>query len=236
MNELCCVRSSELEIDVILDDRIIDLVAEGVDLSLRMGELSDSPAVARKLATGGRSVVATPAYLEKAGEPCSPADLAEHATVIYSQLPNVWSFKRDGTDISVAVHGRVRVSVAEGLRAAVLADIGLTSHPTGCLPANWRVALSERSWGPGNSLSPRTAVQGLTFSTKGGPYCGMPFPPTRTSARKHDRAAKTFTAELRCRRKRALRVACRRYGVRRDADRKPARHSGRHSVNGRSRV
>ncbi|SON55174.1 D-malate degradation protein R [Hartmannibacter diazotrophicus] len=116
----------ELGIDVILDDRIIDLVAEGVDLSLRMGDLTDSTAVARKLATGGRSVLATPAYLEKSGEPCSPADLAEHETVIYSQLPNVWSFTRDGTEISVAVHGRVRVSAAEGLRAAVLADMGLT--------------------------------------------------------------------------------------------------------------
>jgi len=116
----------ELEIDVILDDRVIDLVAEGVDVSLRMGALPDSSAVARKLATGGRSVLATPAYLTRAGEPQSPADLAGHEAVIYSQLPNVWSFTRDGAEASVAVHGRVRVSAAEGLRAAVLADMGLT--------------------------------------------------------------------------------------------------------------
>ena len=116
----------ELEIDVILDDRVIDLVAEGVDVSLRMGALPDSTAVARKLATGGRSVLATPAYLARAGEPQSPADLAGHEAVIYSQLPNVWSFMRDGGAASVAVHGRVRVSAAEGLRAAVLADMGLT--------------------------------------------------------------------------------------------------------------
>jgi DNA-binding transcriptional LysR family regulator len=116
----------ELEVDVILDDRIIDLVTEGVDLSLRMGALSDSSAVARKLATGGRSVLATPAYLERAGEPRTPADLAEHEAVIYSQLPNVWSFTREGAEASAAVHGRMRVSAAEGLRAAVLAGIGLT--------------------------------------------------------------------------------------------------------------
>lgn len=116
----------ELEIDVILDDRVIDLVAEGVDVSLRMGTLSDSSAVARKLAIGGRSVLATPTYLARAGEPQSPADLAGHEAVIYSQLPNVWSFTREGAEASVAVHGRVRVSAAEGLRAAVLADIGLT--------------------------------------------------------------------------------------------------------------
>ena len=116
----------ELEIDVILDDRVIDLVAEGVDVSLRMGALPDSSAVARKLATGGRSVLATPAYLERAGEPRSPADIAAHEVVVYTQLANVWSFTRDGAEASVAVHGRVRVSAAEGLRAAVLADMGLT--------------------------------------------------------------------------------------------------------------
>jgi DNA-binding transcriptional LysR family regulator len=116
----------ELEIDVILDDRVIDLVAEGVDVSLRMGALPDSSAVARKLAIGGRSVLATPAYLARAGEPHSPADIAEHDVVIYTQLSNVWSFTRDGAEASVAVHGRVRVSAAEGLRAAVLADMGLT--------------------------------------------------------------------------------------------------------------
>jgi DNA-binding transcriptional LysR family regulator len=116
----------DLDIDVILDDRMIDLVAEGVDLSLRMGALSDSSAVARKLATGGRSVLATPGYLSRVGEPRTPSDLAEHQTVVYSQQSNVWSFTRDGTEVSVAVHGRVRLSAAEGLRAAVLADMGLT--------------------------------------------------------------------------------------------------------------
>lgn len=116
----------ELEIDVILDDRVIDLVAEGIDLSLRMGTLADSTAVARKLATGGRSVLATPSYLARSGEPKTPADLAAHEAVVYSQTASVWSFSRGGTETSVAVHGRIRVSAAEGLREAVLADMGLT--------------------------------------------------------------------------------------------------------------
>ncbi len=115
-----------LEIDVILDDRVIDLVAEGIDVTLRMGALPDSSAVARKLMGGRRSVFATPAYLARAGEPRTPGELAEHETIIYSQLSNVWSFTRDGTEASVTVRGRVRVSAAEGLRAAVLADMGLT--------------------------------------------------------------------------------------------------------------
>ncbi|CAP57795.1 LysR family transcriptional regulator [Gluconacetobacter diazotrophicus] len=115
-----------LDVDIILDDRMIDLVAEGVDISLRMGMLSDSTAVARKIATGGRSVLATPAYLARAGKPQSPADLANHEAIIYSQQPNVWSFTRDGAAVSVSVGGRLRVSAAEGLRAALLADMGLT--------------------------------------------------------------------------------------------------------------
>ena len=115
----------DLHIDFILDDRLVDLVAEGVDLSLRMGALADSSAVARRLATSPRSLVATPAYLERAGEPRSPADLAAHEVVVYSQTADVWCFTRAGTQTSVAVHGRLRVSAAEGQRAAVLADMGL---------------------------------------------------------------------------------------------------------------
>jgi DNA-binding transcriptional LysR family regulator len=116
----------DLDIDVVLDDRVIDLVAEGIDLSLRMGTLADSTAVARKLATGKRSVLATPAYLARAGEPRTPAEIADHEAVVYSATASVWSFDRDGTQTSVGVRGRVRVSAAEGLRAAVLADMGLT--------------------------------------------------------------------------------------------------------------
>lgn len=116
----------QLDVDILLDDRMIDLVAEGVDISLRMGALADSSAVARRLATGKRSVLATPAYLARAGVPSVPADLADHEAIVYSQLPSVWSFQRDGSAVSVSVSGRLRVSAAEGLRAAILADMGLT--------------------------------------------------------------------------------------------------------------
>jgi DNA-binding transcriptional LysR family regulator len=116
----------DLEIDIVLDDRVIDLVSEGVDVSLRMGQLSDSSAVARRLARGRRSVIATPAYLEQAGVPAVPAELATHEAIVYSQLENNWMFRKDGTEASVAIRGRVRVSAAEGIRAAVLADMGLT--------------------------------------------------------------------------------------------------------------
>jgi DNA-binding transcriptional LysR family regulator len=120
-----------LEIDLILDDRIIDLVEESIDVCLRMGNLPDSALTARKLATAERVVLATPNYIARAGEPLTPADLATHEAVVYSQgRSGVWAFERDGSAVSVAVKGRLRVSSAEGLRAAVLADIGLTISST----------------------------------------------------------------------------------------------------------
>lgn len=119
----------ELDIDVILDDRMIDLVAEGVDLSLRLGALADSAATARKLATSRRSVLGTPGYFARHGVPQTPGDLAAHQTLVHSQHGNVWAFSRAGAEVSVAVQGRVRFSAAEGLRAAVLADMGLTIAP-----------------------------------------------------------------------------------------------------------
>ncbi|MGV4878501.1 LysR family transcriptional regulator [Acetobacter indonesiensis] len=100
----------QLNVEIILDDRMIDLVAEGVDIFLRMGKLADSTAVARKIATGQRSVLATPTYLKRVGTPLTPADLARHEAVIYSQLPSIWSFQQGGAAVSVSVSGRVKVS------------------------------------------------------------------------------------------------------------------------------
>lgn len=117
----------DLALEVILDDRVIDMVEEGIDVSLRMGALADSVATVRKLASGRRSVVATPAYLARAGTPNTPAELAEHEAVVYTRIDaRTWTFRNaSGTEASVAVSGRLRVGAAEGLRAAVLADIGL---------------------------------------------------------------------------------------------------------------
>jgi DNA-binding transcriptional LysR family regulator len=116
-----------LTMDVVLDDRPIDLVEEGVDVALRMGSLGDSTFTARKLASGSRHVVGTPAYFERCGVPASPAALVEHAAVIYAQGGGgeVWSFRQGAAEVSVTVSGPLRVSAAEGVRAGVLADMGL---------------------------------------------------------------------------------------------------------------
>ncbi|WP_323378513.1 LysR family transcriptional regulator [Skermanella mucosa] len=116
-----------LIVELILDDRVVDLVEEGIDVSLRMGDLPDSSATARRLGSSPRAVLATCAYLDRAGTPRTPSDLAEHDSIIYTQgRSSTWRFRRDGTEVSVAVTGRLRVNSAEGIRAAVLADMGLT--------------------------------------------------------------------------------------------------------------
>jgi DNA-binding transcriptional LysR family regulator len=127
-------RHPSLDMDVILDDRVIDLVSEGIDIALRLGTLADSTAVARRIARGGRCVVATPAYLAGAGMPRMPADLAHHHAVVYSQLGDGWTFRRGETEVQVTIRGRLRVSAADGIRAAVLADMGIA------VVSNWMFA------------------------------------------------------------------------------------------------
>ena len=115
-----------LTMDVVLDDRVIDLVEDGIDVALRMGTLANSSLTARRLATGRRRVLGAPAYFEHRGEPTSPAELIEHEAIVYTQGAESWSFQRGGSEVSVSVSGRLRLSAAEGVRAAVLAGLGLT--------------------------------------------------------------------------------------------------------------
>ena len=116
-----------LNIDLMLDDRNVNLVEEGVDIALRMGALSDSGLTARKIAECRRVVVGTPAYFEKHGDPTCPADLSKHQSVIYTLGGGAsWQFRNGTDDQSVIINGRIRVNAAEGLRAAVLAHQGLT--------------------------------------------------------------------------------------------------------------
>jgi DNA-binding transcriptional LysR family regulator len=117
----------KLDMEVVLDDRQIDLIAEGIDVSLRMGELAESSLVARKIGQARRLVVGAPSYFKRAGVPRIPGELIEHESIIY--IPgagrDAWMFRKESSEISVTVKGRFRVSAAEGVRSAVLAGIGV---------------------------------------------------------------------------------------------------------------
>ena len=117
-----------LDVDVVLDDRNIDLVEGGIDVALRMGALRDSTLTGRKIGQGRRLVLGTPSYFARHGEPGSPADLAGHQAVIYDQRGGgaAWTFRRGAAETAVTLKGRVRATAAEGVREAVFSDLGLT--------------------------------------------------------------------------------------------------------------
>jgi DNA-binding transcriptional LysR family regulator len=119
-------RHPDLEMEVVLDDRNIDLVQEGIDIGLRVGQLGDSALTARRIARCRHAVVGTKAYFARAGEPASPSELAGHEAVVYALRGGAaWTFRKGGAEEAVTVKGRLQVSAAEGVRAAVLADAGI---------------------------------------------------------------------------------------------------------------
>jgi hypothetical protein len=132
-----------LSIEVILDDRNVDLMEEGIDVALRMGALADSGMTAKKVGQSPRYVVGTPAYFAVAGTPLVPADLIAHQAIVYEQRGGgtAWSFERDASEVAVAVSGRMRVNAAEGVRAAVLADMGVA------ISSQWMFAPRVGEWG-----------------------------------------------------------------------------------------
>lgn len=117
----------DLDIEVFMDDRNVDLVEAGIDVALRMGNLQDSSLTARKIGTSPRVVVASPQYLESFEEPQSPADLAAHQLIIYDVRSGgtIWNFSKESAQITVTIKGRIRLTAAEGVREAVFAGMGL---------------------------------------------------------------------------------------------------------------
>jgi DNA-binding transcriptional LysR family regulator len=120
-------------LDVRLDDRFVNLVEEGVDVAVRIGTLTDSTLVARKLSAARALVCASPAYLAEHGEPETPEDLAAHNCLIYSYLStaNVWRFAApDGREIPVAVTGSFRINNGIVLAEAAAAGHGILLTPS----------------------------------------------------------------------------------------------------------
>lgn len=116
-----------LSCDLIMDDRYVDLLEENIDVALRAGELTDSSLTARKLNTSKRHLVASPAYLARAGIPKMPTDLLSHTAVVYTKgtMTESWRFRRGTAEATVKVPTRLALSAAEGVREAVIAGLGL---------------------------------------------------------------------------------------------------------------
>jgi DNA-binding transcriptional LysR family regulator len=117
----------KLDVELVLDDRNIDLIEAGIDVGFRFGELGDSSLTARKIAKRPRRVIGTPAYFKAMGVPQTPADLLKHHAVVFDQLGGGidWTFRRGEVETSLRVNGHVSVTVAEGVRQAVFSGLGL---------------------------------------------------------------------------------------------------------------
>lgn len=121
----------EITLDVRLDDRFVNLVEDGFDVAVRIGTLTDSSLVARKLAVTRALACASPAYLAEHGEPETPEDLATHNCLVYSYLADLWRFTApDGREIPVAVKGSLRINNGIVLAEAAVAGHGILVTPS----------------------------------------------------------------------------------------------------------
>lgn len=125
-------RFPEISIDLSLNDRQVDIVDEGFDLVVRIGTLSDSSLVGRKLAPCRMLLCASPDYLERRGHPGHPDDLKDHNCIVYAYFSEAkaWRFRKNEEQLDVAVGGDFRSNYgAAGVEAAV-AGRGIVLEPT----------------------------------------------------------------------------------------------------------
>lgn len=117
----------KLSIELVMDDRNIDLLGENIDVALRLGALAESSLSARKLAACRRCVVASERYLADRGTPKRPSDLLSHDVVVYAQQVggDEWRFRKGTSETSARIQSRLTFTAAEGVREAVLAGLGL---------------------------------------------------------------------------------------------------------------
>ncbi len=122
----------ELKIELTLNDRFIDPIEEGVDVTIRIAALADSSLIARKLAPARRVVAAAPAYLEKYGIPKVPEDLLQHRCLHYGGLSTMhrWQLTRNDQPINVSVNAIMSSNNGDVLLAAALAGQGVVLLPT----------------------------------------------------------------------------------------------------------
>lgn len=121
-----------LRVEMTVVDARQDLVAEGADVAIRLGELDDSVFGARRLQRLERMPVAAPAYLKRRGMPKMPSDLASHDCIFGPGKfgRDRWSFFRDGTETSVDVRGRIHTNSGPGVLASAIAGLGIAMAST----------------------------------------------------------------------------------------------------------
>ena len=124
-------RYPDVAVEMDLGDRQVDLLSEGYDLALRIGNLQDSTLIARRIASIQRVYCASPEYLGLCGIPLQPEDLYSHDCLPYGHGRQVqWNFVQQGKTLIVNITGRLRANNGELLKDAAIAGMGVTYLPT----------------------------------------------------------------------------------------------------------
>ncbi|MFV2056091.1 MAG: LysR family transcriptional regulator [Thiohalomonadales bacterium] len=121
----------KIRINMMLTDKEIDIVEEGIDLAIRIGDLADSSLVARRLGTIHIVVCASPEYLQQRGEPRHPDDLCHHQCIVDTNFRQGadWHFERNAKKFRVSVHGSHYVNSAVAIRELVINHNGIAISP-----------------------------------------------------------------------------------------------------------
>lgn len=122
----------QVELDITLSDRVVDLVDEGYDLAVRVARLEPSTLISRQLTSTRLVLCASPQYLQRQGRPEHPADLARHAVIGYSLLAtgDMWEFTGPQGPSSVRVNPRMKANSGDTCCAAALQHQGIVLQPT----------------------------------------------------------------------------------------------------------
>lgn len=118
----------DISFDLLLSETPIDLVAQGVDVAFRLGQIKDSSLLTRKIGTMGMVLCAAPEYLAEYGTPQSLSDLKNHNCLKFSLLPG-WLFQENGTQFILPVSGRVQTSCANSIRGLACKGVGIGYLP-----------------------------------------------------------------------------------------------------------
>nr|WP_235890897.1 LysR substrate-binding domain-containing protein [Martelella alba] len=120
----------EVEVDITLTDRNVDLVEEGFDVAFRIGSMRDSSMIARRLAPYRMAVCAAPDYLTRAGTPAHPRELEQHETIAFSPSARApWRFVRQGEEVDVTPIRMITVNSGQAVRTAAQAGLGVIMQP-----------------------------------------------------------------------------------------------------------
>jgi DNA-binding transcriptional LysR family regulator len=121
----------DVDVEFVMNDHIVDILAEGFDLAIRIGRLEESALVARYLAPVRLMVCASPGYLARKGTPVTPRDLLAHDCLVYSYYSTRadWTFLRDGKTYTVHVSGHLVANNGDALKAAAVAGAGIILVP-----------------------------------------------------------------------------------------------------------